>query len=195
MNFSRLFCITLSNNFILLYRASASSEVLLTELGFGSCEETSPVALFVCLSWESLPFSTSSFCAATSLCSIFLCLRFAIPAKYTASRSVQKLRNRFIWRRRSKSQTPVHLSQLSLLLKLLVADCRVCQHGSDHRTGYFLVPFTSNLQMAAETVLHYVVPYDHRLPGGPKGSRSVRAPGDSTWGRQLLWLWLGEHGA
>lgn len=106
MNFSRLFCITLSNNFNLLYRASASSEVLLTEPGFGSCEETSPVAPFVCFSSESLPFSTSSFCVATSLCSIFLCLRFAVPAKYTASRSVHKLRNRFIWRKRSPLQTP-----------------------------------------------------------------------------------------
>lgn len=106
MNFSKLFCITLSNNFNLLYRASASSEVLLVEPGAGSCEEMSSVALFLCFSSEPLPFSPSSFCVATSLCSIFLCLCFAVPAKCTASRNVQKWRERFMWRRRSPLQTP-----------------------------------------------------------------------------------------
>lgn len=46
--------------------------------------------------------------------------------------------------------------------------------------------------MAAEAVLPPVVLHDRRLPGGPEGSRAVRAPGDGPRGRELLRLRLGE---
>lgn len=73
----------------------------------------------------------------------------------------------------------------------LVVDARLCQHGSNHRSLHFLIPPTSDLQMAAETVLYLLVLHDHRLRCCPKSSRSVRAPGDTTGRRQLLRLWLG----
>ncbi|XP_058506045.1 thioredoxin-related transmembrane protein 2-A isoform X2 [Solea solea] len=44
--------------------------------------------------------------------------------------------------------------------------------------------------MAAEALLHRVVPHDRRLPAGAKGSRSVRTPGDRARGRKLLRLRL-----
>lgn len=47
--------------------------------------------------------------------------------------------------------------------------------------------------MAPEAVLSIVFLHDRRLPGGPKGSRVVRAPGDGTRGRELLRLRLGER--
>lgn len=47
--------------------------------------------------------------------------------------------------------------------------------------------------MAPEAVLSIVVLHDRRIPGGPKGSRVVRAPGDGPRGRELLRLRLGER--
>lgn len=47
--------------------------------------------------------------------------------------------------------------------------------------------------MAPEAVLSIVVLHDRRIPGGPKGSGVVRAPGDGTRGRELLRLRLGER--
>lgn len=46
--------------------------------------------------------------------------------------------------------------------------------------------------MAPKAVLSSVVFHDHRIPGGSKGSRFVRAPGDGARGRELLRLRLGE---
>lgn len=47
--------------------------------------------------------------------------------------------------------------------------------------------------MAPEAVLSVVVLHDRLVPGGPEGSRLVRAPGDGTRGRELLRLRLGER--
>lgn len=71
---------------------------------------------------------------------------------------------------RSQSQPAV---QLSLLVKLAAAVSCLCQHGSHHRRVYLLVPFTADLQMVAEALLHRLGPHDRRLSGGSKGSRSV----------------------
>lgn len=104
MNFSRLFCITFSNSLNLLTRASLSSDILTPDPGFGSWEETSPVASFVCWCSDSLSetcWLPAGSCVSTSLCSIF-CLRFTNPAKFTkstVSRRGQKQSQ--LWRMRS----------------------------------------------------------------------------------------------
>lgn len=104
MNFSRVFCITFSNSLNLLTRALLSSDTLPSDPGFGSWEETSPVASLV--GWCSDSLSETCWlpavsCVSTSLCSIF-CLRFTNPAKFskpTVSRRGQKSPQ--IWRMRS----------------------------------------------------------------------------------------------
>lgn len=80
------------------------------------------------------------------------------------------------------------LLQLSLLLKLLVACSRGGQHGYYHGNRRLLVPLTSVLQMAPETLLYHLGLNDRRLPGGPQAARSVRTPGDPARRRQLLRL-------
>lgn len=192
MNFSRLFCITFSNNLNLLIRASLSSNILQSDPGFCFCEETSPATSFVCCCSESFPetlWLPAASCVS-SLCSIFLCLQFAVPAKSTASKRGHKTSLAHAqWSTLGHDLT----SQLSLLLKVVAAcDCHLCHNGFNHRALRLFVPFTSDLQMASKTVLSSVVFHDYRVLGGTKGSRCVRAPGDGTWGRKLLRLRLGE---
>lgn len=73
MNFSRLFCMTFSNNLNLFTRASLSSDMLDSDPGFGSCEETSPVTSFVCCCSECFSETFWLLVASfvSSLCSIF----------------------------------------------------------------------------------------------------------------------------
>ena len=71
----------------------------------------------------------------------------------------------------------------------------LCQHGSDHRDLHLPLPPTSDLQMAAEALLHLVPVHDCRLPAGEEDSGAVRAPADPARGRELLRLRLGEHAA
>lgn len=191
MNFSRLFCITFSNNLNLLTRASISSDILHSDPGFGSCEETSPVASFAC--WCSASLSETfccSFvsCASTSLCSILSVYNSQVPP------NLRRAGGDRIHTSRMRSEVSfVHdlKIQLSLLLKVVLA-CHLCQNGLNHRTLRLFIPLTTDLQMAPKAVLSSVVFHDHRIPGGSKGSRFVRAPGDGTRGRELLRLRLGE---
>lgn len=119
----------------------------------------------------------------------FLCLRFALPAKSTASR---RRTWRPVWRMRSGIRLATTFkTQLSLLLKVALP-CHSRQNGFNHRTLRLPVPLTSDLQMAPKAVLSAVVFYDHLFPGGAEGSWTVRAPGDGSWGRELLRLRLGE---
>lgn len=189
MNFSRLFCITFSKNLNLLTRASLSSDVLHSDAGFCSCEETSPLALFDCCCSESssetlwLPAAS----CVPALCSIFS-VQFARPAKPTASRRGMKV---VLAHAQWRPLGHYLKSQLSLLLKVAACDCHLC-HGFNHRSLRLFVPFTSDLQMASKAVLSSVVFHDYCILSGTKGSRFVRAPGDGTWGRKLLRLRLGE---
>lgn len=103
MNFSRLFCITFSNSLNLLTRASLSSDILPSDPGFGSWEETSPVASFVCWCSDSLSetcWLPAVSCVSTSPCSIF-CLHFTNPAKFTKSTVSRRGQPPQIWRVRS----------------------------------------------------------------------------------------------
>lgn len=189
MNFSRLFCITFSKNLNLLTRASLSSDVLHSDAGFCSCEETSPLALFDCCCSESssetlwLPAAS----CVPALCSIFS-VQFARPAKPTAGRRGMKV---VLAHAQWRPLGHYLKSQLSLLLKVAACDCHLC-HGFNHRSLRLFVPFTSDLQMASKAVLSSVVFHDYCIFSGTKGSRFVRAPGDGTWGRKLLRLRLGE---
>lgn len=189
MNFSKLFCITFSKNLNLLTRASLSSDVLQSDAGFCSCEETSPLALFGCCfsesSLETLWLPAAS--CVSALCSIFS-VQFARPAKPTESRRGPKVVLAHAqWRPLGHDLK----SQLSLLLKVAACDCHLC-HGFNYRSLRLFVPFTSDLQMASKAVLSSVVFHDYCILSGTKGSRFVRAPGDGTWGRKLLRLRLGE---
>lgn len=172
MNFSRLFCITFSKNLNLLTRASLSSDVLQSDAGFCSCEETSPVALLGCCCSESSSETLWLLAAScvSALCSIFS-IQFARPAKPTASRRGLKVGLAHAqWRPLSHDLK----SQLSLLLKVAACAC----HGFNHRSLRLLVPFTSDLQMASKAVLSSVVFHDDCILSGTKGSWCVRAPGD-----------------
>lgn len=192
-NLFKLFCITLSNSFILLYRASASSVGLL-----GISEETSPVASLAWLSTGSFvpELPAVSACVADLLSSIFTaapCLHFAAPAKSTASGQPQKRRNRLPLAHAHGN--PI-AEQLHLSCHFFSGLCRggSSQHGLNHGTLRFLVPLTSDLQMATETVLYHVGLLDRLVRCGTKDARSLWALGEPARGRQLLRLWLGEHG-
>lgn len=116
MNFSRLFCITFSKNLNLLTRASLSSDVLQSDAGFCSCEETSPVALFgfCCSESSSETLWLPAASCVSALCSIFS-VQFARPAKPTASRRGPKVVLAHAqWRPLGHDLK----SQLSLLLKV-----------------------------------------------------------------------------
>lgn len=116
MNFSRLFCMTFSNNLYLFTRASLSS-VPQSDPGFGSCEQTSPVASFVCCS-ESF---SGTFCPPaasrfSSLCSIF--------SVYT-SRCPPNLR----WAGGDQKHHPAHAQRSS------PAHAQWCRSGHDLRSA------------------------------------------------------------
>lgn len=126
-----------------------------------------------------------------------LCLRFATPAKTTASRIVQKcrfssaLRMRSGWLALTVACVSCHFFSGASSTSVCVC-VFLCQHGCNHSTLHPLLPSASGIQMAAQALLYRVVLHDRRFPRCPKGSRSVRAPGVATGGRQLLRLWLGE---
>lgn len=92
MNFSRLFCITFSNNLNLLTRVSLSSDVLQSDPGFGFCEETSPVTSFVCCCSEF--FSETLWLLAAScvslLCSILFVYNSRCPPNLRRTRGDRK---------------------------------------------------------------------------------------------------------
>lgn len=77
MNFSRLFCITFSNNLNLLTRASLS-DILESDPGFGSCEETSHVTSFVCCWSECFSETFWAFWLLVASCVSWLCSIFSV---------------------------------------------------------------------------------------------------------------------
>lgn len=206
--FSKLFCITLSNNLNLLNRASVFSDVLSADFALASRELTS--SPFLCGSFSFSCLLTESFGAAATPSFVFfflfnggwpgpsiirpnasLVFRYVFASArqmYGESAGPQHRGSLLLFTHAQHWSLLFRLLQLSLLLKLLVACTRGGQHGYYHRNRRLLVPLTSILQMATETLLYHLGLNDHRLSGGPKAARSVRTPGDPARRRQLLRL-------
>lgn len=81
------------------------------------------------------------------------------------------------------------------LLKLLSfysLCCMLREHGADHRSYCFLLPLTSNIQMALQALLHLVYIDVLRIPHTSQVSGTLRKPQHRTGGREPMRLWLGQ---
>lgn len=81
---------------------------------------------------------------------------------------------------------------VTVLNPLSFSSLMLREHGVDHRSYCFLLPLTSNIQMALQALLHLVYIDVLRIPHTSQVSGTLRKPQHRTGGREPMRLWLGQ---